>query len=311
MPNLDPPVATTADALAYRKRILACVPEGMDFTPLMTLYLTPHTTPAEIARAKASGVVFGVKLYPKGATTNAERGVEALADLAPVLEAMEREDLPLLVHGEVTAPDCDVFDREKVFLDRVLIPTLDRFAGLRVVFEHITTAEAAQFVAGAPARVGATLTPQHLLLNRNALFEGGLRPHHYCLPVLKRERDREALLAAATSGDTALLPRHRQRASPAQGQGGGLRLRRDYSAPVASSSTPRRSPPPARSTGWRALQATTAPTSTACRETRAACGSKSEPGSAPRRAAMATPRSRSSGPGRPLRYRLTHAVRSR
>ena len=158
MPNLDPPVATTADALAYRERILACVPEGVDFTPLMTLYLTPHTTPAEIARAKASGAVFGVKLYPKGATTNAERGVEALADLAPVLEAMEREDLPLLVHGEVTAPDCDVFDREKVFLDRVLIPTLDRFAGLRVVFEHITTAEAAQFVAGAPARVGATLT---------------------------------------------------------------------------------------------------------------------------------------------------------
>jgi dihydroorotase len=201
MPNLDPPVQTTADALAYRERILAALPPDVLFEPLMTLYLTPDTTPDEIERAGDSGVVFGAKLYPKGATTNATAGIDRLDVLDPVLEALERRGLPLLVHGESTAPDCDVFDREEAFLDAWLAPTIERFAGLRVVFEHITTAAAVSFVRGAPARVGATITPQHLLLNRNALFEGGLRPHHYCLPVLKRERDRRALLEAATSGD--------------------------------------------------------------------------------------------------------------
>ena len=233
MPNLDPPVANTEQAAAYRDRILACLPPGSDFTPLMTLYLTPDTQPGEIERARTSGIVFGVKLYPKGATTHSDAGVETLSELAPVLEAMERADLPLLVHGEVTAPECDVFDREQVFLERVLIPTLDRFQGLRIVFEHITTAEAAQFVAAAPARVGATITPQHLLLNRNALFEGGLRPHHYCLPVLKRERDRQALVKAATSGDphfflgTDSAPHSRASKESACGCAG------IYSAPIA------------------------------------------------------------------------------
>lgn len=201
MPNLDPPVRNTDEARAYRERILAATPAGMDFEPLMTLYLAPETTPAEIERAADSGVVYGAKLYPKGATTNAGAGVDRLETLDPVLAAMERCGLPLLVHGESTAPECDVFDREEVFLEAWLAPTIHRFEGLRVVFEHITTAAAAAFVRDAPERVGATITPQHLLLNRNGLFEGGLRPHHFCLPVPKRERDRQALLAAATGGD--------------------------------------------------------------------------------------------------------------
>jgi len=201
MPNLDPPVLTTADAEAYAARIRRLLPADSDFEPLMTLYLAASTTPAEIERASRSRDVAAVKLYPKGATTNSAHGIAALDALAPVLDALERFDLPLLVHGESTDPDCDVFDRERAFLERALIPLVERHAGLRVVFEHITTAEAAAWVASAPARVGATITPQHLLLNRNALFQGGLRPHHYCLPVLKRERDRQALVRAATSGD--------------------------------------------------------------------------------------------------------------
>jgi dihydroorotase len=205
MPNLDPPVATAALAETYAERIAAAAPSDAGFTPLMTLYLTSDTTPEEIARAAASPAVFAVKLYPKGATTNSAAGVEGLDALAPVLEAMERHDLPLLVHGESTAPDDDVFDRERIFLEDTLAPLVARHAGLRVVFEHITTAEAAAYVAQAPSRVAATLTPQHLLLNRNALFEGGLRPHHYCLPVLKREGDREALVRAATSGDPSFF----------------------------------------------------------------------------------------------------------
>lgn len=205
MPNLDPPVATTALAETYAERIAAAAPRDAGFTPLMTLYLTSETTAEEIARAAASPAVFAVKLYPKGATTNSAAGVEGLDALAPVLEAMEAHDVPLLVHGESTAPDDDVFDRERIFLEGILVPLVDRHAGLRVVFEHITTAEAAAFVTEAPARVGATLTPQHLLLNRNALFAGGLRPHHYCLPVLKRERDREALVRAVTSGDPSFF----------------------------------------------------------------------------------------------------------
>lgn len=205
MPNLAPPVATTDLAETYAERIAAAAPPDAGFRPLMTLYLTSETTPEEIARAAASPSVFAVKLYPRGATTNSAAGVEGLDALAPVLEAMEAHDVPLLVHGESTAPEDDVFDREQIFLEHTLAPLVERHAGLRVVFEHITTAEAAAFVRDAPRRVAATLTPQHLLLNRNALFEGGLRPHHFCLPVLKRERDREALVRAATSGDPSFF----------------------------------------------------------------------------------------------------------
>ena len=201
MPNLSPPVATVADAAAYRAHILAALPEGMRFEPLMTLYLTAATTPEEIVRAKESGFVHAVKFYPAHATTNAQHGVSDLRQCAAVLEAMQRVDLPLLMHGEVTDPDVDVFDREAVFVERHLAPLVRDFPALRVVLEHITTQAAAEFVAAAPANVAATITAHHLLLNRNAIFQGGLRPHHYCLPVLKRERHRQALLAAATGGD--------------------------------------------------------------------------------------------------------------
>ncbi|MBY0400254.1 dihydroorotase [Myxococcota bacterium] len=200
MPNLDPPILSTADAEAYALRIRRLLPPDSEFEPLMTLYLAESTTPAEIERASRSPVVAAVKLYPKGATTNSARGIGALDALGPVLDALERFDLPLLVHGESTSPDCDVFDRERDFLERALVPLVERHAGLRVVFEHITTAAAAAYVEQAPPRVAATITPQHLLLNRNALFQGGLRPHHYCLPVLKREEDRRALIRVATSG---------------------------------------------------------------------------------------------------------------
>ncbi len=201
MPNLKPPVTTVAQALAYRERILAAVPAGMTFKPLMTLYLTRQTTPQEIVAAKASGLVHAVKFYPQGATTNSAAGVSDLATVYPVLEAMEQADLPLLVHGEVTDPAVDVFDREKTFIDRHMVPLRERFPGLRVVFEHITTADAVQFVQSATANIAATITVHHLLLNRNALFDGGVRPHHYCAPVLKREQHRQALLRAATGGD--------------------------------------------------------------------------------------------------------------
>jgi dihydroorotase len=200
MPNLRPPVVTTAHALEYRERIRAALPAGAAFEPLMTLYLTDNTEPQEIARARASGAVHAVKYYPAGATTHSDSGVTDVARCYPVFEAMEQHALPLLVHGEVTDPEIDVFDRERVFIDRVLAPLLPRFANLRVVLEHVTTREGVQFVLDAPARVAATITAHHLLLNRNALFAGGLRPHHYCLPVLKRELDRRALLDAATGG---------------------------------------------------------------------------------------------------------------
>ena len=200
MPNLKPPVATTADALAYRERILSSLPPGSDFRPLMTLYLTERTTPDEIKRARDSGQVYAVKYYPAGATTHSESGVRRMENVYPVLEAMEAQRMPLLVHGEVTDPDVDIFDRERIFIDRVLTPLLNRFKKLRVVFEHITTQEAAEFVKGGPDTLAATITPQHLLLNRNALFAGGLRPHHYCLPVLKAERHRRAIVAVATGG---------------------------------------------------------------------------------------------------------------
>jgi len=200
MPNLKPPVTTTALASAYRERILAARPAGSDFEPLMTLYLTDATPPAEIAAAKASGFVQGVKLYPAGATTNSDSGVTDIRRCDDTLAEMARLGMPLLIHGEVTDAEIDVFDREAVFIDRILGPLLQRHPTLRVVFEHITTRDAAQFVRDAGPNVGATITAHHLLYNRNALFQGGIRPHNYCLPVLKREVHRAALVEAAISG---------------------------------------------------------------------------------------------------------------
>jgi dihydroorotase len=200
MPNLKPPVTTVDAARAYRDRILAARPAGSTFAPLMTLYLTDRTSPAEIAAAKSSGVVHAVKYYPAGATTNSESGVTSLERAFPALEAMTEHDVPLLLHGEVTDRDVDVFDREQVFIDTVLARIRGRFPALRIVLEHITTRDAVTFVTQAPENVAATITAHHLLYNRNAIFQGGIRPHHYCLPVLKREVHRTALLAAATSG---------------------------------------------------------------------------------------------------------------
>jgi dihydroorotase len=201
MPNLKPPVTTAAMAVAYRERILAALPAGLDFSPLMTLYLTDKLPPEEIVRAKAAGVV-AVKLYPAGATTNSDAGVTDLRKTCATLEAMQREGLLLLVHGEVTDPAIDVFDREAVFIEQVMQPLRRDFPELKVVFEHITTKEAAQYVAASDRFTAATLTAHHLLYNRNALFTGGLRPHYYCLPVLKREVHRLALVAMVTSGST-------------------------------------------------------------------------------------------------------------
>ncbi|HEU5296061.1 MAG TPA: dihydroorotase [Burkholderiaceae bacterium] len=204
MPNLKPPVTTAAQALAYRDRIVAALPkEGpcSAFTPLMTLYLTDNLPPQEIARAKAAGIV-AAKLYPAGATTNSDAAVTDIRKTYPTLEAMQREGLLLLVHGEVTDPAVDVFDREAVFIERVMQPLRRDFPTLKVVFEHITTKEAAQYVSGSDARTAATVTAHHLLYNRNAIFTGGLRPHYYCLPVLKREEHRLALVKVATSGSS-------------------------------------------------------------------------------------------------------------
>lgn len=205
MPNLKPPVASVAQARDYRDRILAALPEGSRFQPLMTLYLTETTTPDDIVEARESGIVHAVKYYPAGATTNAASGVTDLRRVYPVLEAMQKHGLPLLMHGEVTDHAVDMFDREPVFVERHLAPLQQDFPELRMVLEHITTREAAQFVQAAPAHVGATITPQHLLMNRNAIFVGGLRPHHYCLPVLKRETHRQALVAAAVGGDPSFF----------------------------------------------------------------------------------------------------------
>jgi dihydroorotase len=201
MPNLKPAVRTTAQAMEYRSRILASLPHGLKFEPLMTLYLTDDTPPEEIARAKASGQVFGVKLYPAGATTHSDEGVTRLSRCFHALEKMEELGMPLLVHGESTDPAIDVFDREQAFIEEVLGPTVERFPGLKIVLEHITTREAVHYVEVTGPNVAATITAHHLLLNRNALFLGGIRPHHYCLPVLKRESHREALVEAATSGN--------------------------------------------------------------------------------------------------------------
>lgn len=199
MPNLRPPVTTAEAALAYYQRIQQALPVGLVFEPLMTLYLTDNTPAQEITAARASGIVHAVKLYPAGATTNSDSGVTSLHKCASALAEMEKQGMPLLIHGEVTDSDVDVFDREKVFIERHLQPLLKDFPGLKVVFEHITTQDAAEFVAAGPANLAATITAHHLLMNRNAMFTGGIRPHHYCLPVLKRETHRQALLKAATS----------------------------------------------------------------------------------------------------------------
>src|SRR6201996_664251 len=201
MPNLKPPVTTTAQALAYRQRIIEALPPGSKFEPLMTLYLTDRTDPAEVDKAKASGAIHGFKLYPAGATTNSDSGVTDIRKVDSVLARMAELGVVLQVHGEVTDSDIDVFDREACFIGAVLAPVIDRYPKLRVVFEHITTRDAVEFVRKARKGVGATITPQHLLMNRNALFTGGIRPHHYCLPVLKTEPDRRALLDAVASGD--------------------------------------------------------------------------------------------------------------
>ncbi len=201
MPNLKPPVTTVEQALAYRKRILAVIPHKYQFIPLMTLYLTENTSVEEIIRAKNQEFVVAVKYYPAGATTHSESGVTDLLKVWPILEAMQTHNLPLLIHGEVTAKGVDVFDREKIFIEYVLDPLLENFPNLRVVLEHITTEEAVIYVNSKGDNLAATLTAHHLLLNRNDLFDGGIRPHHYCLPLLKRESHQRALLAAATSGN--------------------------------------------------------------------------------------------------------------
>jgi dihydroorotase len=201
MPNLKPAITSTALAAAYRERIMAALPANAAFEPLMTLYLTDTTPPEEIDRAKASGFVHGIKLYPAGATTHSDAGVTDIRHVYPTLARMEKLGMPLLVHGETPGAQIDVFDRETHFIDDVLAPLLERFPALKVVFEHITTARAVEFVRDARRGVAATITPQHLLHNRNAIFSGGIRPHYYCLPILKREQDRQALLAAATGGN--------------------------------------------------------------------------------------------------------------
>jgi dihydroorotase len=201
MPNLRPPVTTTAQALAYRDRIRTALPDDSRFTPLMTLYLTDNTPPDEIRTAHASGDVYAVKYYPAGATTNSDSGVTRMENTYAALETLQELGMPLLVHGEVTDPGVDVFDREAVFIDRLLAPLHDRFPELKLVLEHVTTEAGVQFVMDAPAHVAATITAHHLLLNRNAMFTGGIRPHHYCLPVLKREAHRRTLVTAATGGN--------------------------------------------------------------------------------------------------------------
>jgi len=226
MPNLQPPVTTTAQALAYRERILAALPAGSGFQPLMTLYLTDRTSADDINEAVASGLVQAVKLYPAGATTHSDAGVTDIRHTYPALEAMLEQGMPLLVHAEVTDPDVDVFDRERVFIDRVLEPLTVRYPGLKIVLEHVTTREGIEFVESAPDTIAATITAHHLLLNRNAMFRDGLQPHAYCLPVLKRETHREALLDAATGGSgkfflgTDSAPHARERKEAACGCAG-------------------------------------------------------------------------------------------
>ena len=201
MPNLVPPVATARDARAYRERIMAALPAHATFTPLMTLYLTETTSPDDVAASAQAGLVYGVKLYPAGATTNSDSGVRDISRVMPVLERMAEIGLPLQVHGEVTHAEVDIFDRERVFIDTVLRPLHDRLPELKIILEHITTKEGVDFVRESPVNVAATITPHHLIINRNAIFDGGVRPHFYCLPIAKREHHRQALVAAATGGD--------------------------------------------------------------------------------------------------------------
>lgn len=202
MPNLNPPVTTTVQAQGYKQRIEAAIPEGLNFSPLMTLYLTDNTKPAEIITAKQSGIVKAVKYYPAGATTNSDAGVTDIKKTYAVLERMQVHNIPLLLHGEVTNAEVDIFDREAVFIDKILQPLQKEFPELKIVLEHITTAQAVEFIQSTPTNVAATITPQHLLFNRNDIFKGGIRPHYYCLPILKREKHREALVQAATSGNS-------------------------------------------------------------------------------------------------------------
>ena len=201
MPNLKPPVTTVAQALVYREEILQAIPEGMNFMPLMTLYLTASTTIDEIKRAAESQYIHAFKLYPAGATTNSDAGVADVTKIYPLLAALEKYDVPLLIHGEVTDEDCDIFDRERVFIERYLLAIVANFPALRIVLEHVTTQEAVQFVESTSDKIAATITPQHLLFNRNAILAGGIKPHYYCLPILKRETHRLALVKAATSGN--------------------------------------------------------------------------------------------------------------
>ncbi len=201
MPNLKPPITTVQAATEYRQRIIEAIPRGLQFEPLMVLYLTDNMSPTEIAQAAASGIIHAVKYYPAGATTNSDSGVTALEKTYAVLEAMQQHGIPLLLHGEVTDGNVDIFDRESVFIDTILAPLVKKFPALKIVLEHITTAHAADFVLAAGKNIAATITAHHLLLNRNAIFQGGIRPHHYCLPVLKRETQRQALVKAATSGN--------------------------------------------------------------------------------------------------------------
>lgn len=205
MPNLVPPVVTGADAAAYRDRIMAAIPAGADFTPMMTLYLTEGTDPDDLVAAAKSGLITAVKLYPAGATTNSASGVRDIDRVMPVLEAMAEADVPLCVHGEVTDPEIDIFDREAVFIDRVLDPLRTRLPQLRVVMEHVTTSDGVEYVKGGGDSIAATLTTHHLFINRNHILAGGIRPHYYCLPVAKRESHRRALLTAATSGDASFF----------------------------------------------------------------------------------------------------------
>lgn len=201
MPNLKPPVTTTEQAQAYQQRILGAVPAGLNFKPLMTLYLTDNMSADEISKAKDSGVVYAVKYYPAGATTNSDAGVTDLKKTYSVLERMQKLEMPLLIHGEVTEPSIDVFDREAVFIEDILKPLIKDFPNLKIVLEHITTAQAVEFVSAASSNIAATITPHHLLYNRNQMFQGGIKPHYYCLPILKREKHRQALIKAATSGN--------------------------------------------------------------------------------------------------------------
>lgn len=300
MPNLRPPVTTAEQALAYKQRILAAVPAGVQFEPLMTLYLTDNLPPEEIVRAKAAGVV-ACKLYPAGATTNSDAGVTDIRKTYKTLEAMQKAGMLLLVHGEVTSSDIDLFDREAVFIEQQLIPLRRDFPELKIVFEHITTKDAADYVMQADRFTAATITAHHLLYNRNAIFVGGVRPHYYCLPVLKRETHRVALVQAATSGSSKFF----------LGTDSAPTLRTSRSTPAAaqvatrptppSRCMPRRSTTRVRSTSSKALPASTAPTFTTCRATLAPSPCAASRGHRPTALPLAKPNSSPCAPVKPCR----------